>query len=238
MEKYLITKSEGINFFKNSKIYVNGKSKEIQEILFKCGIGWPIGSFVIQSTSAPFLIINDKRYIYSCVDMNDFSICSYKEIKMENITKLEVVDDIKENEIYVCGWTGVNDYIEYIIIADKTERASNIKCKVAYKTQSSFNCDRLNFNTSVANSTYIRKANEKEISLLKNELKNESNVEAIKLLTEVFNDDSCIAPFTKVLVRNSLDEKWSARFFDKFIDGMYECTDGNIYKYLKFYDEK
>lgn len=90
-----MTKEEIQKKLTRTKVYVNGRSEEIQKKLFKLGITWPCSSTQIQSTNRPFLYIGDKLEIMSASNMIDFKDNAYKEITVEDILSIPVE---KENE--------------------------------------------------------------------------------------------------------------------------------------------
>ena len=78
----------------NTKVYVNGKSKEIQEKLFEIGFLW--GGFSgnnISYTDAPFLFINNR--ITRSSDMNVFNRDGNKEISAEDILNIKIDEGFK-----------------------------------------------------------------------------------------------------------------------------------------------
>ena len=86
-----MTKEEIKKFLDNTKVYVNGKSKEIQEKLFSFGYEWiGDGPTKVQCTEKPFLFIHDNGYIYYTNDMDFFVEHENKEITADEILALEV----------------------------------------------------------------------------------------------------------------------------------------------------
>ena len=84
-----MTQKEIDNFLADTKVYVNGKSRAIQERLFSLGYKWSDGSCAIGYTSYPFLFIKEKRISYS-IDMEYFSNSSEREITTNEILSLEL----------------------------------------------------------------------------------------------------------------------------------------------------
>ena len=85
-----MTKEEIRKFLDNTKVYVNGKSKEIQEKLFHFGYMWP-GSdpTKVDCEDKPFLFIDDYRTI-TCGDrMIHFKEHENREITADEILSLE-----------------------------------------------------------------------------------------------------------------------------------------------------
>ena len=86
-----MTRKEIDKFLANTKVYVAGKSKEIQEKLFSLGYCWHIGgSTEVKHENEPFLFIY-KVYSISCTnDMCTFMRSEYREISAEEILALEL----------------------------------------------------------------------------------------------------------------------------------------------------
>lgn len=88
-----MTKEEIRKFLDNTKVYVNGKSKEIQEKLFSFGYKWNgSGSTDVHNTGKPFLLISKNRDITYEVNMNFFVEHENKEITADEILSLEVTE--------------------------------------------------------------------------------------------------------------------------------------------------
>lgn len=91
-----MTKDEAINFLQNKKVYVNGKSKEIQEKLFQLGWKWISGTQV-QFESTPFLYIHNNisqgRFINRGTDMLQFVRDEFSEISAEDILSIVILEE-------------------------------------------------------------------------------------------------------------------------------------------------
>ena len=80
-------------FLDNTKVYVNGKSKEIQEKLFSFGYGWTYGKYTeVRSEDDPFLLIYDDGYISNENDMCYFTEHENREISADEILSLEITE--------------------------------------------------------------------------------------------------------------------------------------------------
>ena len=86
-----MTKEEIKKFLDNTKVYVNGKSKEIQEKLFSLGYEWNNGEKTIDNIDCTFLFIDDKSIAYNN-SMLYFSNCPSKEITADEILSLELTE--------------------------------------------------------------------------------------------------------------------------------------------------
>lgn len=85
-----MTRKEIDKFLANTKVYVNGKSKEIQEKLFSLGYCWLDGSTEVKHENAPFLFIYKSHNITCGSDMFTFIRCGHREITPEEILSLEL----------------------------------------------------------------------------------------------------------------------------------------------------
>lgn len=81
-------------FLANTKVYVAGKSEEIQKKLFSLGYKWASGDTEVSYTEAPFLFISDMSFVRG-IDMKYFSYHGNREISAEEILSLELTDDYR-----------------------------------------------------------------------------------------------------------------------------------------------
>lgn len=87
-----MTQKEIEKFLAYTKVYVDGKSWEIQEKLFSLGYAWSDGITAVCHTSEPFIYIwGDKRFCRGN-DMNKFNGDSKREITAEQILSLELTE--------------------------------------------------------------------------------------------------------------------------------------------------
>ena len=87
-----MTKEEIRKFLDNTKVYVNGKSKEIQEKLFSLGYTWSDGENKVKYTGEPFLFICKGCRIAYSHDMVWFLNHENREITAEQILSLELTE--------------------------------------------------------------------------------------------------------------------------------------------------
>ena len=88
-----MTQKEIDKFLYNTKVYVNGKSKEIQEKLFSFGYKWNVThSCIVCNTREPFLFINKNEGIQYENNMNFFNGHRYREITADEILSLEITE--------------------------------------------------------------------------------------------------------------------------------------------------
>lgn len=125
-----MTKEEIEKFLANTKVYVNGKSKEIQEKLFSLGYKWINGDTDVCCTEDPFLFIYKDMSFTRSSDMNCFSQHENREIAAEQILALEVTEptyrpfkDVEEcwqemlkHEPF--GWLKRDTYFQNIMAVD------------------------------------------------------------------------------------------------------------------------
>lgn len=86
-----MTRKEIHEFLANTKVYVNGKSKEIQEKLFSFGWSWP-GCTKTKYEGEPFLFIHEYLSLTHGCDMLDFTKNAHREISAEEILSLELTE--------------------------------------------------------------------------------------------------------------------------------------------------
>lgn len=87
-----MTQKEIDKFLANTKVYVNGKSKEIQEKLFSLGYHWPGDSTKVMHEGLPFLFIHKDRTISFECDMCNFARHPHHEISAEEILSIELTE--------------------------------------------------------------------------------------------------------------------------------------------------
>ena len=87
-----MTRAEAVEFLANTKVYVNGKSREIQEKLFELGYKWSSGDIEVLYTQKPFLYIYEDMSLAYCSNMEYFSSNEHREISAEEILSLELTE--------------------------------------------------------------------------------------------------------------------------------------------------
>lgn len=85
-----MTKEEIKKLLDNTKVYVNGKSQEIQEKLFSFGYKWPTSGCKVCYTESPFLFMTDNNEISRSNNMELFKKREYTEISADEILSLQV----------------------------------------------------------------------------------------------------------------------------------------------------
>ena len=131
-----MTRKEAVEFLANTKVYVNGKSKEIQKKLFSLGYEWSDGDTNVCYTKSPFLYISSSMTFTMGNDMEHFSERILREISAEEILSLELTEttyrpfkDVKEcwNEMLKhepFGWLKIKDD-NYLNVLESINNAKN-----------------------------------------------------------------------------------------------------------------
>ena len=122
-----MTQKEIEKFLANTKVYVNGKSKEIQEKLFDFGYKWCSGNPTkVSYVDDPFLFIYINREISCSNEMSLFKEHDNREITAEQILALELTEssyrpfeDAEECWLEMLmhgpfGWVIYDDYYVHI----------------------------------------------------------------------------------------------------------------------------
>jgi hypothetical protein len=91
-----MTKAEAREYLNNKKVYVSGKSAEIQKKLFEIGFKWKSGDTEVKLTDEPFLYISD--FFYCGDNMSIFKNSKPKEITADEILSIEIVQAYKPFE--------------------------------------------------------------------------------------------------------------------------------------------
>ena len=222
-------REEAKKMLTNTKVYVNGKSKEIQEKLFEIGFSW--GGFYgnnISYLDAPFLFINNNITMSS--DMNVFNRDVNKEISADDILNIKIDEYItlKDGDIFYSRdldgkrWISIFNRIEddgYFDYADLCLEGKDLYC------------NGISLFGELDDTFNVRLATEEEKSKLFSALKENGyvwnpetkNIEKIvkPKQTHKFN------PFDKVLVRDFEEDNWDIEFFQEIggedIDYKYIC---------------
>ena len=131
-----MTRKEAVEFLANTKVYVNGKSKEIQKKLFSLGYEWSDGDTNVCYTKSPFLYISSSMTFTMGNDMEHFSERILREISAEEILSLELTEttyrpfkDVKEcwsemQKHQPFGWIKITN-ANYLTILESINNARN-----------------------------------------------------------------------------------------------------------------
>lgn len=85
-----MTKEEAIKFLSETKVYVDGKSKQIQEKLFELDFTWNSPKKYIVNVDHPFLYISSNITISYGNGMDFFKTHKYREITASDILSIKV----------------------------------------------------------------------------------------------------------------------------------------------------
>lgn len=99
MVKKKMTKKEAHEYLKNSKIYVDGKSDQIQQKLFEAGFKWTYDPVVgnVGLKDMPFFyvygsMISDDSFSAG-TSMTRFSQSNFRELKADDILSIEIEEN-------------------------------------------------------------------------------------------------------------------------------------------------
>ena len=88
-----MTRKEAIKFLTDTKVYVNGKSIQIQEKLLSLGFVWNSGTRTVLSPAYPFLFISG-GFISRGDSMTAFTNNELREVTAEDILNI-TIDELK-----------------------------------------------------------------------------------------------------------------------------------------------
>lgn len=89
-----MTREEAISFLDNTKVYVQGKSKEIQEKLFSLGFQWKFDGKKVCHEEKPFLFLWEDMELSYGSDMERFTKKAFREITANDILNI-IIDEPK-----------------------------------------------------------------------------------------------------------------------------------------------
>ena len=89
-----MTREEAISFLDNTKVYVQGKSKEIQEKLFSLGFQWKFDGKKVRHEEKPFLFFGEDMELSYSSDMEHFTKKAFREITANDILNI-IIDEPK-----------------------------------------------------------------------------------------------------------------------------------------------
>lgn len=217
-----MTKQAAKELLKNRKVYVNGKSAEIQKKLFELGWEWGDTPYAgVDYTEQPFLYIYAGGEITHGEDMRYFVEHENMEISAEEILAIKVIPDFKENDVVAAGWEKGGLGAEWLFVFKDFSDGKYYE-KVVLMLKGSLGNDlNMRFDDYCDSQEWIRLATEEEKQKLIDALKASSNPKAKDVLKEVFgieNKPTCpFKPFDKVLVRASNGDFWRAEIFSHFL---------------------
>ena len=124
-----MTREEAIKMLANTKVYVDGKSRKIQEKLFSLGFHWTSGSKQVLFEDKPFIFIWKDMGICYSDDMAYFAEKSFREITAADILSIaidepeyrpfknadECWEEMKKHEPF--GWVKIKSSGYYMCIS-------------------------------------------------------------------------------------------------------------------------
>ena len=222
-----MTKEEAKKMLTNTKVYVNGKSKEIQEKLFKIGFSW-IGDTLVNKEHFPFIYLNDDFYLRADKDMTFFKEYHFREVSAEDILNIKIDEEfnLKDGDIFCYADTFGNHWISIFNRLKEPKYVTHLDlctetCNLFSSGVHGFNITNFRFAT--------KEEKEKLFFALKKQglFWNEGTkqVESIK-------KEHKFKPFDRVLVRYEEDENWRINLYGKKDTGMdapypYKCIWGD-----------
>lgn len=127
-----MTREEINKFLADTKVYVAGKSEEIQKKLFSLGYEWCGGQAKVSHTNAPFLYINKTHYMSHGRDMCIFTEHWHREISAEEILSLELIEStyrpFKSKE--EC-WNEMQKHQPFGWVSSKNENVTTFTCYIS-----------------------------------------------------------------------------------------------------------
>ena len=234
-----MTKEEAKKMLTNTKVYVNGKSKEIQEKLFKIGFSW-IGDTLVDKTHFPFIYLNDDFYLRADKDMTFFKEHHFREVSAEDILNIKIDEKFVPKHGDIIFTTDINDN-DWITIFNKIENGIiysyadfDIEGNCFYGNNS-----EKNMLGDVSKTKNIRLASEEEKNKLFSALKEKGLVwnEKTKEVEKIKKEHK-FKPFDRVLVRDDEEDRWRISLFAKKetdADFPYRCM-GEVYSFCIPYE--
>ena len=215
-----MTKEEVIKKLTNVKMYVNGKSEEVQKKLFSFGIYWE-DSKSIKNLKYPFLYIeldiSDRLCIYCGNNMQNFINKTNKEMNAEDILSMSNFEFSKGDVAYFVDHESKNSGI--CIIDD-------IKDCVYYSLSALYGLQSKAIRYTASAAGFLRPGTCDVIRMATNDEKNQL-LNALKIAGKTYNfgtnriEDITFTAFDKVLMRYK-DDRWVPKFYNKV-----EFEDGN-----------
>lgn len=86
-------KEEAIKMLSNTKVYVDGKSEEIQKKLFELGFKWASNSNEVNYTNKPFIFITNYMLMNTTSDMLYFKYNKFTEVKADYILSITIDEE-------------------------------------------------------------------------------------------------------------------------------------------------
>lgn len=214
----------------NTKVYVNGKSKEIQEKLFEIGFEWNgCSKNNVSNLSSPFLFI--RNTITRDDNMVTFINSGLKEVPADYILNIKIDEEfkLKDGDIFYSTdeggtyWISIFNRIEDKYIYNYIDFCLNSRRLYLNKNYQPFG--------RLVNTNDMRLATDEEKNKLFSALKEKCYVwnEKTKEVETIKQSNKWheFKPFDKVLVRDFCEDNWDIDLFQEIsgedIDYKYIC---------------
>ena len=224
-----MTREEAKKMLTNTKVYVNGKSKEIQEKLFEIGFKWRghTENYIL-NLNETFLFIEES--ITFGWSMDSFKNSTLKEISADDIINSKINEGfkLKDGDIFYSTdlegkrWISIFNRIEdegYFDYADLCLEGKNLYCS------------GISLFGELDDTFDVRLATEEEKNKLFSALKEKGYVWNGKTKeVEKIKKEHEFNPFDKVLVRDFEEDNWDINLFQEIvgedIDYQFMCLSG------------
>ena len=228
-----MTKEEAKEMLTNTKVYVNGKTKEIQEKLFEIGFSWIGNTFANKAHHFPFIYLND-FYLRVDNDITFFKEHHFREVSAEDILNIKIDEEfnLKDGDIFCYTNIHGNHWISIFNRLEKQMYFNHLD--LCIETCSLFNPGFHWFNI-----TNVRLATEEEKEKLFFALKKQGLFwnEGTKQVEKIKKEHK-FKPFDRVLVRDDEEDRWRISLFAKKetdADFPYRCM-GEVYSFCIPYE--
>ncbi|MEG1839205.1 MAG: hypothetical protein RR220_07945 [Bacteroidaceae bacterium] len=209
-----MTKEEAVELLKGRKVYVNGKSKEIQEKLFELGFLWDDGDDKVCCVYKPFLYISTYMRITYSDDMKYFKCNQLKEISADEILSIKLEHEFKDGDIVVSGCSFGGESYSWVAIIGLYTPNNYVHHALLCLRGDEDCCTHVKYNESATSQEYTRLATDEEKKVLFDALKKDGKRwDAEKKSIE--NIEHEFKPFEKVLVRDEDNKVWRANLFSQ-----------------------
>lgn len=233
-----MTKEEAKKMLTNTKVYVNGKTKEIQEKLFEIGFSWIGNTFVNKAHHFPFIYLNDDFYLRADKDMTFFKKHHFREVSAEDILNIKIDEEfnLKDGDIFCSTdeggtyWISIFNRIEDKYIYNYIDFCLNSRRLYLNKNYQPF---------GGLDANEMRLATDEEKNKLFSALKEKGyvwNTETKEV--EKIKYEHEFKPFDRVLVRDDEEDNWRISLFAKketYNDFPYRCM-GEVYPFCIPYE--
>jgi len=224
-----MTREEAKKMLTNTKVYVNGKSKEIQEKLFEIGFKWRGHTEnYIMNLNETFLFIEES--ITFGWSMDSFKNSTLKEISADDIINIKINEGfkLKYGDIF---YSRDLDGRRWISIFNRIEDDGYFDYADLCLEDKHLYCDGISLFGELDDTFDVRLATEEEKNKLFSALKEKGYVWNGKTKeVENIKKEHEFNPFDKVLVRDFEEDNWDINLFQEIvcedIDYQFVCLSG------------